>query len=331
MHAAAEINAILNAIDIGVYGVDAAGRCTFINKAALDMLGLSQDEVLGENMHELIHHTYPDGTPYPEPACPLLQTLETGRPVQLDSEMLWRKDGTFLNAEYSSYPVFDEKVVTGSVVTFQDTASRGQARRRLAVQIGVSRILAGSSELDTSMTKVLGTIGSTLGWNAAAFWEVDDEADVLRRAAAWPGPDGGAESFLAETSETTFVRGAGLPGRVWASETPAHISNVLADADFVRRDAAAAAGLRSAFAFPLKTGTQTVGVMEFFSRRWQHFDDDFLESISTLGHQIGQYLRRKRAEQELRESESLKAAILATAIDCVISIDAQSRIAEWNA
>ena len=71
--------------------------------------------------------------------------------------------------------------------------------------------------------------------------------------------------------------------------------------------------------------------MEFFSRRWQHFDDDFLESISTLGHQIGQYLRRKRAEEQLRESESLKAAILATAIDCVISITADSRIVEWNA
>ena len=73
-----EINAILNAIEIGVYGIDAAGRCTFINKAALDMLGFAQEEVLGANMHALIHHTYPDGTPYPEPACPLLQTLETG-------------------------------------------------------------------------------------------------------------------------------------------------------------------------------------------------------------------------------------------------------------
>ena len=65
MQAAAEINAILNAIETGVYGVDAAGRCTFINKAGLDMLGSAPEELLGANMHELIHHTYPDGTPYP--------------------------------------------------------------------------------------------------------------------------------------------------------------------------------------------------------------------------------------------------------------------------
>ena len=331
MHAAAEINAILNAIEIGVYGVDAAGRCTFINKAGLAMLGYTIDEVLGVNMHALIHHTYPDGTPYPESACPLLQTLETGRPVALDTEMLWRKDGSFFSAEYSSFPVFDEAVVTGSVITFQDTVNKGQARKRLGVQISVSRILAGSSELDTALTQVLGAIGSALGWHVALFWEIDEKEGVLRNAVAWPGPDGLGADFLAATADMTFARGVGLPGRVWQTEAPAYISHLASDETFLRRDTAAQAGLRSAFAFPLKTGTQTVGVMEFFSRRWQHFDENFLESISTLGQQIGQYFRRKRAEEALRESEALKAAILETALDCVISITADSRIVEWNA
>jgi PAS domain S-box-containing protein len=330
MHAAAEINAILNAIEIGVYGVDATGRCTFINKAALDMLGYTHDEVLGENMHALIHHTYPDGTPYPEPACPLLQTLETGRAVQLDNEMVWRKDGTFFNAEYSSFPVFDEKVVTGSVITFQDTANRGQARKRLGVQISVSRILAGSSDLHTALSQVLAAIGSALGWHVAVFWELEEKAGVLRYSASWLGPEVN-EAFLDTVRDLTFEPGAGLPGRVWQSETPEHISDAAADESFLRRDAVVSAGLRSAFAFPLKSGTRTVGVMEFFSRRWQHFDDDFLESIATLGQQIGQFLRRRRAEEELRESESLKGAILETAIDCIISITADSRIIEWNA
>ena len=331
MQAAAEINAILNAIEIGVYGVDAAGRCTFINKAGLAMLGYEPDEVLGADMHELIHHTYPDGTPYPESACPLLQTLETGRPVALETEMLWRKDGSFFSAEYSSFPVFDDAVVTGSVVTFQDTANRGQARRRLGVQISVSRILAGSSDLTTALMQVLSTIGAALGWHVALFWEVDEKQDLLRHCVSWPGPDGLGADFIAATGSATFARGVGLPGRVWESGSPEFISHLAIDDLFARREPATAAGLRSAFAFPLKTGTQTVGVMEFFSRRWQHFDEDFLDSISTLGQQIGQFLRRKRAEEELRESEALKAAILETALDCVISINAENRIVEWNA
>jgi PAS domain S-box-containing protein len=298
-----EINAILNAIEIGVYGIDSVGRCTFVNKAALDMLGHTLDDVLGRNMHELIHHTYPDGSPYPESACPLLQTLETGRPVQLDNEMLWRKDGTFFNAEYSSFPVIDKDVVTGGVITFQDTAQRGQARKRLGLQISVSRILAGSSERETALTQVLAAIGSTLSMLVGIFWEIDPEQGVLRIAASWTSTDGAGESFLADIRDNTFKRGAGLPGQVWETERPAHISQVTVDPNFQRRDAAVKAGLRSALAFPLKAGTHTVGVMEFFGRHWQLFDEEFLESVSTLGYQIGQYLRRKRYERELAEAK----------------------------
>jgi PAS domain S-box-containing protein len=298
-----EINAILNAIEIGVYGIDSVGRCTFVNKAALQMLGYTLDDVLGRNMHELIHHTYPDGSPYPESACPLLQAQETGRPVQLDNEMLWRKDGTFFNAEYSSLPVFDKEVVTGVVVTFQDTAQRGQARRRLGLQISVSRILTGSSERDTALGQVLAAIGSTLSMLVGIFWEVDAEQGALRLGASWTSPDGPGEAFLADIRDKTFKRGSGLPGQVWESERPAHVSQVTVDPNFQRRDAAVKAGLRSAFAFPVKAGTHTIGVMEFFSRHWQLFDEEFLESVATLGYQIGQYLRRKRYERELAEAK----------------------------
>jgi PAS domain S-box-containing protein len=298
-----EINAILNAIETGVYGIDSAGHCTFINKAGLEMLGYEQADVLGRNMHALIHHTYPDGTAYPEAACPLLQTLETGRPAQLDNEILWRKDGTFFNAEYSSFPVFDQAVITGAVITFQDTASRGQARKRLGVQISVSRILAGSSELETALTQVLAAIGSALACHVAVFWDVDDAEGVLRNAVAWAGPHGEGEEFLMDIQSTTFEKGVGLPGLVWQTEAPAHVSDIEKEANFGRREVAGKARFRSAFAFPLKTGMKTVGVMEFFSRRWQQFDEDFLESIATLGQQIGQYLRRKRAEEDLRAAK----------------------------
>jgi PAS domain S-box-containing protein len=306
MHATAEqreINAILNAIETGVYGIDSAGCCTFINKAGLQMLGYAHDEVLGRNMHSLIHHTYPDGTPYPESACPLLQALETGRPVQLDNEMLWRKDGTFFNAEYSAFPVFDDAAITGAVITFQDTATRGQARKRLGVQISVSRILAGSSELDTALTQVLAAIGSALACHAAVFWDIDEREGVLRNAVAWAGPHGEGEEFLVDIQSTTFSRGMGLPGSVWQAEAPAHVQDISTEPGFLRREPAAKARLRSAFAFPLKTGTKIVGVMEFFSRRWHYVDEDFLESIATLGQQIGQYLRRKRAEEDLRAAK----------------------------
>ncbi|HEY0570225.1 MAG TPA: PAS domain S-box protein, partial [Enterovirga sp.] len=299
-----EKDAILNAIQIGVYGVDDKGRCTFINQAGLDLIGYARDEVIGRNMHDLIHHTYPDGSPYPQAACPLLSTLASGHTVRLDNETLWRKDGTFFTAEYSSFPVLDQGVVTGSVITFQDTTQRGQAQRRLALQITVSRILAGSADMDTTMSRVLEAICSGLGWQVGVFWTVDHREIALRASTIWASPSLQADAFLAQTAERSLQPGLGLSGRAWEADAPEHIDDLAADPNFQRREAALAAGLRFAFAFPVKAGTQTLGVAEFFGREGRHVGDGFLDSIATLGQQIGQYQRRKWAEEALRDSEA---------------------------
>src|SRR5688572_22958202 len=104
---------MLEAVGFGVYCIDAEGRCTYINRAALDMLGFEVSEVLGRNMHDLIHHSYPDGSRYPQSACPLLATRQTGRPARLANEVLWRRDGSFFTAEYCSWPFWEEGRLTG--------------------------------------------------------------------------------------------------------------------------------------------------------------------------------------------------------------------------
>src|SRR5215218_7070739 len=235
-----EKDAILNAIQIGVYGVDDEGRCTFINQAGL--------EVIGRNMHDLIHHTYPDGSPYPQAACPLLSNLASGHTVRLDNETLWRKDGTFFTAEYSSFPVLDQGVVTGSVITFQDTTQRGQAQRRLALQITVSRILAGSADMDTTMSRVLEAICSGLGWQVGVFWTAHHREISLRASTIWASPSLQADAFLAQTAERSLQPGLGLAGRAWEADAPEHIDDLAAAPNFQRREAALTTGLRFAFA-----------------------------------------------------------------------------------
>ncbi len=299
-----ERTALLNAVGQGVYGVDSEGRCTFINRAALDMIGYERDEVLGRNMHDLIHHTHPDGSPYPQGECPLVQSFETARPVQLDSETLWRKDGTFFTAEYSSYPIVADGVVTGSVVTFLDVSHRGEAQRRLGLQITVSRILAGSADLPTALTQVLGAVGSSLDWQVGVFWSVDEPWGVLRCLATWASPEIDAGEFLAATEKLAPRPGEGLPDRVWDGGAALQVDDVAADPTLPRRAAAGRAGLRSAFAFPVRVGTRVLGIMEFSGARRQRVDESFLESIATLGQQIGQFVRRKAAEEGLRESEA---------------------------
>ena len=92
----------LDAMSDGAYVTDADGRCLFINQAALDLFGYARTDVLGFNMHDLVHHTRPDGTPFPQHECPLLGSAD-GVPVRLEREMLWRRDGTPFFAQYSSF------------------------------------------------------------------------------------------------------------------------------------------------------------------------------------------------------------------------------------
>ena len=128
------LNLLLESTGEGIFGIDNAGLCTFVNRAACELLGYSTEAVLGQNMHELIHHTHADGRHYPEAECPIYNAFRQGLPCRIDSEVLWRADGSAVQAEYSSHPVMDEGVVQGAVVTLVDVTERkrGEALLRQA-------------------------------------------------------------------------------------------------------------------------------------------------------------------------------------------------------
>ena len=120
-----ELALILASTGEGIFGMDTAGRCTFINRAALAMLGY-QDEraLLGRDMHSLIHHTCRDGTPLPPEDCPILRACCHDSMVRLEDEALWRADGTSFPADLSSYPMLRDGAIVGTVVTFTDITDR---------------------------------------------------------------------------------------------------------------------------------------------------------------------------------------------------------------
>ena len=122
---------LLESTGEGIFGVDLGGHCTFVNRAAATMLGWRTEEVLGRNMHELMHHTRADGRHYPECDCPIFNAFRRGLPCRIDDEVLWRADGSAFSAEYSSYPVIEDGTVQGAVVTFVDIGERKRAQALL--------------------------------------------------------------------------------------------------------------------------------------------------------------------------------------------------------
>ncbi len=116
---------ILDSTAEGIYGIDTEGNCTFCNRSALKMLGYSDhSELMGKNMHDLIHHTKRDGTPFAKEECRIMQSFLNGKSTYTEDEIFWRKDGTSFDVRYSSYPQNREGILVGAVVTFMDNTER---------------------------------------------------------------------------------------------------------------------------------------------------------------------------------------------------------------
>jgi len=185
--------------------------------------------------------------------------------------------------------------------------------RRLAAEYATARVLAESARLAEAMPRILAAICQTLGWDYGAMWRVDLTANVLRLTSSWHTPGVGFAEFEQLSRQTSFVSGVGLPGRVWKAGRPAFIPDVLQDDNFPRAPAAARENLHAAFGFPVLLGRHVLGVMEFFSREIREPDEELLTMLDTIGSQIGQFVERRRAEEELDRFFALSADLLCIA------------------
>jgi signal transduction histidine kinase/integral membrane sensor domain MASE1/ActR/RegA family two-component response regulator len=175
---------------------------------------------------------------------------------------------------------------------------RKVAGRHLAGSLTVTRILAESPALDDAVPRILQRICRTFEWQVGGMWKLDEDAQVLRCLKIFPTQGPSQSPFEKMCCETIFTRGVGLPGRVWATLKPAWIHYVADDNNFPRAAAATAEGLHSAFAFPIMSGENFLGVMEFFSQEIREPDKALLEAFTGIGSQIGQFVERKGVEEE---------------------------------
>jgi signal transduction histidine kinase/putative methionine-R-sulfoxide reductase with GAF domain len=198
--------------------------------------------------------------------------------------------------------------VDNAVVLWE--ADRASARLELQNQVGLA--LAEAADDRNAAERILELLCGSLDWDFGQLWLFDEGGRTLHVAAAWGRPELDAEPFARASRERTFIAGAGLPGRVWASGEPAWIVDFGADRNFPREPAAAQAGLQSAFAFPLLLVGEVVGVAEFFSRAQRRPEPALDETLASIGSQLGLFLERMRAEREreglLRGEQAARSA-----------------------
>lgn len=127
-----EMYSLLNSMAEGAYGVDMNGNCKFVNRAFLRILGYEDaDEIIGMHIHELIHHSHPDGRHYPASECKVYHAFRHNREVHVTDEVFWKKNGMAVPVEYWSQPILEEGVVQGAIATFIDITERKLAEAKI--------------------------------------------------------------------------------------------------------------------------------------------------------------------------------------------------------
>jgi PAS domain S-box-containing protein len=262
-----------------------------INPAWEKTLGISKEELLAQPYIDFVH---PDDR---EATLGEAKSMGAGT-VTFSFENRYRcGDGTYIWLLWNATPSSDQKLI---FAVARDITLRKRAERRMAVGYALTRVLAEAETLEGASPLILMSICEGLGWELGAFWRLDEMANVLRCVDLWHPPALQFPSFEWATRELTYQRGVGLPGIVWATGQSAWIPDVPGEQNFPRATFARKEGLHSGFGFPVRIGDKVVGVIEFVSREIRKPEGELLEMFDSIGSQIGQFMERRRAENELK-------------------------------
>jgi phosphoserine phosphatase RsbU/P len=261
----------------------------------------------GRPASELIGRDSADFAAEPVPtevAREIHEALEAGN-TWVGEFAVQRKDGSVVVAHVVDSPLHDDQGRLVGVASMSlDVTDRHRAEARLRVQYELARTLSEAHSLEEATPRLLRTVGQALGWDVGVIWGLDIERSVLRCVATWRSPESNASAFEELSSRTTFRKGLGLPGRVWAEGRSAWIPDVTADANFPRLSVAAEDGLRGGFGVPIRRGMDVLGVVEFFAGEIRQPDADLLEMMDAVGAQLGQFIDRTEKERALRVSRA---------------------------
>ena len=297
------ISAVLDTASALVIVIDTQGQIVRFNQACEQTTGYSFDEVRGRHFWNLF--LLPEQV---EEVKAVFEQLRSGEGPK-EYENYWvTKDGSrrliaWANTTLQDYQGHVEYIVaTGMDITdvFEELRLRKLAEQHLKAEYATTRVLAESTTINEAMPQILQGICESLGWDLSEFWIVDQRANLLTYLNSWYKISSNMQEFDILSRQITFAPGIGLPGRVWASVEPVWIADVIKEQNFMRSQIAAEVELHGAFGFPIRSGKKIIGVITCFSHEIQQHEPDLATVMNSIGEQVGQFIERKQAEEELQ-------------------------------
>ncbi|MEH2281728.1 MAG: GAF domain-containing protein [Nostoc sp.] len=290
------ISAVLDTVGALVIVLDSQGQIVRFNQACEQITGYSFDEVRGRYCWNLF--LIPEDV---EASKAVFEQLRSGQPDNYYENYWLMKDGSRRLIAWSNTTLQDyEGCVEYIVGTGIDITDAKRAQQHLTAQYAATRVLAESATTGVATRQILQGICESLRWDLGEIWMVDQQANVLRFLDIWHKPSLEMQEFETLNRQTTFARGIGLPGRVWASSEAVWIADIVKEINFPNFKIAAQVGLRAAFGFPIRSGNKILGVITCFNREIQPSDQDLVKMMNSIGEQVGQFIQRKQAEEEIQ-------------------------------
>lgn len=262
----------------GMILIDKQGIVRFVNPAALQMFDRREEEFQGEAF----------GFP-----------VVAGETTEIN---IIRRDGKNLVAEMRVVETEWDGIPV-SLATFRDITERKQAEALQLMRFQVTTILSQSQTIHEAFPPLLQTIGEHMQWEAGEVWLVDQETQLLRWHSCWQSPILPLDD-LARTSKgmTLNADTHGIYGEVWNHGQPVWVTNIADHPAFPNASLLIASGMTTAMVFPIPNDCEVIGIVVFFSRAAHHPETRIIRLMTDLCSQIGQFLVRKRAEEDLRHA-----------------------------
>lgn len=311
---------------IGVWSLDqSSNHILFYSPFFKNLLGYSNEEAFSPSFEASLHPNE-----HEKVLAMFKQKLLDGHPFNLDFRMK-KKSGEYNWFQAIGQVILDQEGNTTYMEgSMTDINELKKAEHRLIAQYAVTKVLSEATSLEDASEKIIQGICEPLDWQFGSIWMVNNDIKKLHCIGTWHQPNLEVQQFEEMTRTISFSPNIGLPGRVWSSEKPAWIDDVMTDKNFPRLVVAKEAGLHSAFGFPILLQNNILGVLEIFTRELQYADEPLLNMLAAIGPQIGQFIQRKWTEKELSKSEAYKTAILEWASDSIMTINRVGTILSFN-